>query len=137
MKKQNKSPSLPVTAAIGGAAAMAIAMLLSLILAWLAMKNIIKQQALAKAVPYIIAGSVFLGTLLTAHRLPKSLAAVSALGSTAIYCIICLVIKWTVFRGSYQFFLRNVLIMLAACGASIIVFHMMHSKKKKASRRRR
>lgn len=135
--RKNKQVNLPAASIVGGAGAMLIAFLLSMILAWLGTKMILSQDSVQRSVPIVLAASVFLAAWISAARVPKKTAVLAVLGTAAVYCILMLCIKLIFFKGAPVYFTRNLVFILIGSASAFLVMQLTKGRKKYHSTFRR
>jgi len=136
--RKNKQINLPAVSIVGGAGALLIAFILSMILAWMGTKMILSQESVQQSVPIVLSVSVFLAAWIAASRVPDKTAVIAVLGTAAVYCILMFCIKLIFFKGAPMYFTRNLLFILIGSAAAFFVLRLSGTRKKfhSVSRRR-
>ena len=137
MKKQNSAGgSFIKTILFWGAVAAIIAVVLSMLFGLLIVKDIIPQTMAEYITPAITVISVFFAGLFAAKS-SREKRLLSALGTAAVYFVLCLLSKLAFFPGSTVFMLQNVITIFISAFVAALVGGTEKKKKQYSSLKRR
>lgn len=137
MKNQSSAGSSSAkTILFWGAVAAVIAVVFSVLLGLLIVKEIIPQKTAEYITPVIAMISVFIAGLCAAKS-SSGKRMLYALGTAAVYFILCLLCKLAFFPGSTVFMLRNAIAILISALAAALISGMEKKRKRYTVPKRR